>query len=318
MSISNTGVYLDNEKESKLKLIVRPVVLFSILDHFMRRKKDQKRVIGTFSKTKRRRVVSSSSTTIKKKTGTLLGKITDNVAEITNCYPVHHTETKKCAVDKEVQNKFYSLHRRTNKSEQILGWYATSDKGETVTPNSCLIHDYYRSPVKGVVVAKPIHLVVDTSLKNDSLSVKALMSSALTMMTKTLAACFTQVPVKIGVSNAERIAMSAMDETIKKQSTGVVNSNKSEIAKLNVAISELLSSLDKTCKYVDDVVDGKIPMRHDVGKVLSSAVSAIPQIDTQQVEKMFDDSVQDLLMVAYLSNLTRTQLAIAEKVNCLL
>ena len=32
-------------------------------------------------------------------------------------------------------------------------------------------------------------------------------------------------------------------------------------------------------------------MRHDVGKVLSSAVSAIPQIDTQQVEKMFDDSV---------------------------
>ena len=187
-----------------------------------------------------------------------------------------------------------------------------------MTPNSCLIHDYYRSPVKGVVVAKPIHLVVDTSLKNDSLSVKALMSSALTMMTKTLAACFTQVPVKIGVSNAERIAMSAMDETIKKQSTGVINSNKSEIAKLNLAISELLSSLDKTCKYVDDVVDGKIPMRHDVGKVLSSAVSAIPQIDTQQVEKMFDDSVQDLLMVAYLSNLTRTQLAIAEKVNCLL
>ena len=98
----------------------------------------------------------------------------------------------------------------------------------------------------------------------------------------------------------------------------MINSNKSEIAKLNLAISELLSSLDKTCKYVDDVVDGKIPMRHDVGKVLSNAVSAIPQIDTQQVEKMFDDSVQDLLMVAYLSSLTRTQLAIAEKVNCLL
>ena len=51
MSISNTGAYLDNEKESKMKVIVRPMVLFSILDHFMRRKKDQKRVIGTFSKT---------------------------------------------------------------------------------------------------------------------------------------------------------------------------------------------------------------------------------------------------------------------------
>lgn len=221
-------------------------------------------------------------------------------------------------MDKEVQNKFYSLHRRVNKAEQIVGWYATSDKGETVTPNSCLIHDYYRCPVKGVVVAKPVHLVVDTSLKNDSLSVKALVSSALTMMTKTLAACFKQVPVQVKALKSDRIAMNAMSETIEKQYSETIDSDKAEISSLNLAISDLLTSLDQTCKYVDDVVDGKIPMRDDVGKMLSNAVSSIPQIDTKHLGKMFDDSVQDLLMVAYLSNLTRTQIAIAEKVNCLL
>jgi len=44
------GMFLDDEKdvESTMKVEVRPVVLFSILDHFMRRKKDQKRVIGSF------------------------------------------------------------------------------------------------------------------------------------------------------------------------------------------------------------------------------------------------------------------------------
>ena len=44
------GMFLDDEKdvESAMKVEVRPVVLFSILDHFMRRKKDQKRVIGSF------------------------------------------------------------------------------------------------------------------------------------------------------------------------------------------------------------------------------------------------------------------------------
>ena len=49
MSISNTGLYLDDEKDISLnmRVIVRPMVLFSILDHFMRRQKDQKRVIGT-------------------------------------------------------------------------------------------------------------------------------------------------------------------------------------------------------------------------------------------------------------------------------
>lgn len=48
---------------------VHPMVLFSVLDHYLRRPENQKRVIGT-----------------------LLGTVTANVVEITNSFAVPHLE----------------------------------------------------------------------------------------------------------------------------------------------------------------------------------------------------------------------------------
>ena len=44
-------------------------------------------------------------------------------------------------------------------------------------------------------------------------------------------------------------------------------------------------------------------------------VSSIPRIDVGEFEKMFNTHLQDLLMVVYLANLTRSQLAIAERLH---
>ena len=42
------------------------------------------------------------------------------------------------------------------------------------------------------------------------------------------------------------------------------------------------------------------------------------QLDPEQFEKMFNNSLQDLLMVVYLANLTRTQVTLQEKLNAVL
>ena len=42
------------------------------------------------------------------------------------------------------------------------------------------------------------------------------------------------------------------------------------------------------------------------------------QIDPAEFEKMFNNSLQDLLMVVYLANLTRTQVVLQEKLNSVL
>ncbi|KAJ3287309.1 hypothetical protein HDU79_005818, partial [Rhizoclosmatium sp. JEL0117] len=60
---------------------------------------------------------------------------------------------------------------------------------------------------------------------------------------------------------------------------------------------------------------GEIPANDAIGRYLLDTVSSVPLIQSTDFEKMFNNHLQDLLMVVYLSNLTRTQLAIAQRLQ---
>lgn len=62
----------------------------------------------------------------------------------------------------------YALHQNVNIRDKIVGWYATSSNGIDIPDASVFIHDYFAHECK-----HPIHVVVDTSLKTNSLSIKA-------------------------------------------------------------------------------------------------------------------------------------------------
>jgi translation initiation factor 3 subunit F len=48
---------------------------------------------------------------------------------------------------------------------------------------------------------------------------------------------------------------------------------------------------------------------------LAGAVAALPKFDRDTMDRIFNANLQDLLMVVYLANLTRTQLSLAEKLQ---
>lgn len=279
-----------NDQKASMKVNLHPVVLFSILDHHIRRGEGQKRVIGT-----------------------LLGRINNGVVEVTNCFPVPHSEKKEVAVGKEFQRQMYNLHRQVNKTEEIVGWYGTTGDGEAFSSHTCLIHDFY-----GRECSQPVHLVVDTSLRTNTLDIKAFVNSRLTISNRTLAAQFQQIEAKIRSTEAEKIGVDSMLKAMDGANAGTaltVGAMGSEMSNLEQSIETLLAALRSTCSYVDDVVAGKKPMQQETGQMIAEAVAAVPRIKPKQLEEMFDNSVQDLLMVSYLSNLTRTQLAVAEKLS---
>lgn len=75
--------------------------LFSILDHYLRRKDSQKRVIGT-----------------------LTGVRTDNEVEVRTAFAVLHSETAdQVAIDEEYFRNMLEISQRVNPKEQVLGWY---------------------------------------------------------------------------------------------------------------------------------------------------------------------------------------------------
>ena len=52
-----------------------------------------------------------------------------------------------------------------------------------------------------------------------------------------------------------------------------------------------------------------------IGRYLADTLSVVPHFSKPDFERLFNESVQDVMMVTYLSNLLRTQIALAEKLG---
>lgn len=72
--------------------------------------------------------------------------------------------------------------------------------GAGVTGGSALIHDFYAREV-----TNPIHLTVDTGFTNGEGTIKAFVSSNLSLGDRQLAAQFQEIPVDLRMVEAERV-----------------------------------------------------------------------------------------------------------------
>jgi translation initiation factor 3 subunit F len=281
---------------SKARYHLHPVVVFSILDHYKRRSKDQHRVIGT-----------------------LLGKREANgVVNIKNCFRVPHKEKEEqVAVDMEYHKNMLALQNRVNKDEVVVGWYST---GADVTYISSLMHEVYKNEVKGTQdELEPVHVTVDVNLTDFKMAVKAYYGETLSVNGKSVLSRFEPVPLELQAYEAEKIGVDALingapdDSKLDAPATILPDSEN-----LEMSMNKLLDMLETVSNYANKVKSGEIKGDPDLGRAISHALSAIPHLSPQTFEEMFNQDIQDLLTIVYLSNLTRTQLALADKINGLL
>lgn len=278
---------------------VHPVVLFSIVDHWIHRNEGQKRVIGT-----------------------LLGSRSGSNIVVKNCFPVPHVEKgeEEVAVGKDFLKNMLALHERVNPGEEILGWYATAYKNEDgsttlINQQSCLVQDFYSAEC-----VDPLHMVMDAALTHNVLGVKAFLSDTVQLGDHVLAAAFAQLKVELQCSEPERIGLDLMikSSSVRFEQGKQLQEFKSintEIENLEQSVQRLSSMLDNVSAYVDDVVAKRKEPDNQIGTQIASVVSMVPRIEPDVFAKSFRNNLQDLLMVIYLSNLTRTQLAVAERIG---
>jgi len=282
------SIFLSDAANNPVSCKLHPVVMWSILDHWARRDEHRERVIGV-----------------------LLGLNLDGLLDIRNCYPVPHTEGDQVALDVEFYKNMFELHKKANPKEIVVGWYAT---GPDVDEDSVLIHEFFVNEVQHA----PVHLLIDPTLKNATLGIKAFISVPLgiDVSKKRFAAQFLPLSLEISASEAEKIGVEAMmrlKSSAGNSSGAIIN----DIEGLEVSLKKMIEMLESVIKYVDKVLDGSIKPNTNIGRFLADTVAALPRIDSAQFDKMFNNSLQDLLMVVYLANLARAQLVLSEKLQYL-
>nr|XP_043632231.1 eukaryotic translation initiation factor 3 subunit F-like [Erigeron canadensis] len=264
---------------TSLSAKVHPLVIFNICDCFVRRPDQAERVIGT-----------------------LLGSVLpDGTVDIRNSYVVPHNESSdQVALDIDYHHNMLSSHQKVNPKEVIVGWFST---GFGVTGGSALIHEFYSREV-----SNPVHLTVDTGFTNGEASIKAFVSVNLSLGDQQLAAQFQEIPLDLRMVEAERVGFDILKTT-------AVDKLPTDMEGMEATMERLLALIDDTYKYVDDVVEGRVAPDNNIGRFISDAVSSLSKISPSSFDKLVNDSLQDQLLLLYLSSITRTQLSLAEKLN---
>lgn len=286
--MESTDIFLGGEDSGVRQVQVSPVVLFNVLDHFIRRTEGKRRVIGT-----------------------LLGRFTTSgTVHVTNSFPLPHSESgAEVAVDTDYHKNMYDLHNRVNSSEELVGWYAT---GTETDLKSVIIHEFY-----GRECVNPVHVLVDAELSSERLDMSAFVSTAYKIRDLALSSEFRLIPVSIKPDKAEKVGLDVLFKNRRRvegdKSSPVMAS---ELENLEKSMERLLDLLDTIGKNVDAVVAGDVEGDVTTGRFLAETLTMVPRMNAADFERLFGDNMRDLLMVAYLCKLTQTQLIVAEKLLC--
>jgi translation initiation factor 3 subunit F len=332
-------------KDNISEVQLHPVVLFSILDHYLRREESGEKVIGA-----------------------LLGNIgPGGIVNVTNSFGIFHKATQEeILVKSQTLRDMLELHRRADPNEILVGWYSTWKSPSTtssITSNSSSLHKRSQLLNERVTVSdtditsggdyidqftlvvqdffaeaaspvRPIHLLLDLSLKSSNVHIVAYQP----VLVRNIIAQFERLKLSIVESTEERVAIDAMAQAALLSEHALPQlplnlSNKlgesreltPDLQSLESSLSKLKSLVQTAKKFVDNVVNGTITGTEVQGRAIADALSSLPAIDVTQLAagqgtpggEALDTSMKDLLLVTYLTQLAQVQLKISEKLSVL-
>ena len=207
--------------------------------------------------------------------------------------------------------------------------YATIGSGRSsddgfITRHTVPVHNFFGE----TYCARPVHLVVDCSLRTDSITTKALVAAPFSIPSLSgapLAAHFVEARLKLVATGAEKLAVAAMLREDGASATKVdgerVVALPSDTVLLQSTVIELLGKISVASSFVDAAVqrdprvDAASAEAQKKFRQISDVVDSVPKMRAAVFEKSFNDSLQDYLMISYLTSIMRTQVAAAETLS---
>eukprot|EP00271_Cylindrocystis_brebissonii_P002552 TRINITY_DN13243_c0_g1_i1.p1 TRINITY_DN13243_c0_g1~~TRINITY_DN13243_c0_g1_i1.p1 ORF type:complete len:304 (+),score=66.38 TRINITY_DN13243_c0_g1_i1:249-1160(+) len=268
------------------KVVVHPLVLLSIVDHYNRVAKDtRKRVVGV-----------------------LLGETSRGQVDITNSYAVPFEEDDKDPsvwfLDHNYHEAMFAMFKKVNAKEHVIGWYSTGPKlRESDLDIQELFFDY---------VSNPVLVIIDVQPKEQGIPSKAYCTEEAAREGGKSQKAFVHIQSEIGAYEAEEIGVEHLLRDVKDSTISTLATEVS--AKLS-ALQGLESRLKQIRAYMDLILEGKLPVNHDILYQLQEVLSLLPNLNVNELVKSFAVKTNDMMLVIYLSSLIRSIIALHTLIN---
>ncbi|PWA48857.1 JAB1/Mov34/MPN/PAD-1 [Artemisia annua] len=270
------------------KVIVHPLVLLSIVDNYYRVAKDtRKRVVGV-----------------------LLGSTFKGTVDVTNSYAVPFEEDDKDPsiwfLDHNYHEEMFSMFKRINAKEHVVGWYSTGPK---LRKNDLDIHglfnDYAPNPVLVIIDVQPTELGLPTKAYY---AIEEVNENA-TQKSKKV---FVHVSSEIAAHEVEEIGVEHLLRDVKDTT---ISTLATEVSGKLEALKGLDARLKDIRAYLDLVIEGKLPLNHEILYHLQDIFNLLPNLNVAELVKAFSVKTNDQMLVIYLSSLIRSVIALHNLIN---
>ncbi|XP_059483280.1 26S proteasome non-ATPase regulatory subunit 7 [Neocloeon triangulifer] len=272
------------------KVVVHPLVLLSVVDHFNRMGKigNQKRVVGV-----------------------LLGCWrAKGVLDVSNSFAVPFDEDDKDKsvwfLDHDYLENMYGMFKKVNAREKIVGWYHTGPKlhNNDVAINE-LVRRYCPNSVLVIIDAKPRELGLPTEAYRATEEVH----DDGTPTSKT----FEHVPSEIGAEEAEEVGVEHLLRDIKDTTVGTLAQR---ITAQLLGLRGLHSQVEAIKDYLDQVVSPNgLPINHQIIYHLQDIFNLLPDVSQPNFTSSLYVKTNDQMLVVYLAALVRCVLALHNLIN---
>ncbi|KAK0426264.1 hypothetical protein QR680_009613 [Steinernema hermaphroditum] len=265
------------------KVVVHPLVLLSVVDHFNRISKTQN---------------------VKRVVGVLLGSMKhDKTLDIANSFAVPFDEDDRdntWFLDMDYLENMYGMFHKVAAKERIVGWYHTGPK---LCKNDIAINEQLKrftpNPVLVIIEAEPKDLGLPTEAY---IEVQEVHDDG-TPPVKT----FEHVPSEIGAEEAEEVGVEHLLRDIKDQTAGTLSQR---ITDQLMGLRGLSKQLDDIYKYLGEVADKSLPVNHAVIYYIQEVLNLLPDITTPEFVEAQTVQTNDQLMTVYMGSLVRTVIAL--------
>ncbi|OLY80374.1 26S proteasome regulatory subunit rpn-8 [Smittium mucronatum] len=301
------------ENLARTRVVVHPLVLLSVVDHYNR-----------VSKNSKKRVV-----------GVLMGQVTGNLVNVANSYAVPFEEEYEKVtnstvffLDHNYVETMRDMFKKVNIREHLIGWYHS---GPSLQPIDLEINELFKK-----YTPNPVLVVVNVAQEKIGLPTKAYFAVERihddgTATTKN----FEHVSSEIGAEEAEEIGVEHLLRDVKGTSLGSLTQR---LAMQIESLKSLSERLVKIRNYLKNVVDNSLPLNFEIIQNLQKIFNLLPKMVNRSDIELFSGqkderskkgahvtdpeqnavitrATNDSYLIIYISNLIRSIIALHDLIN---